>query len=1034
MIRTATAPEPLTLPEVTDRQLEAMRGKLLQADSTAQARIKLRMFRANCAYFASEVIRGPEEAPYRGRCLLGPHHVEWADALNQHSRILALAARDHGKSFFFVRAYALWMASVRAPGKEGYVISATDAQAKDHLRGIVEEVLGVGDNAPNPRLAHLLPLRKNTEREVVFANGTRLKARGFGSKIRGGHPWWAVGDDMLNDEHVWSETVRRKGIDYFLSAIEPMPVPGGQLVVVGCVTRDAWVKTEDGLRRIGGLCPGPHTPGTLYSYAGQVAGRVASRPVSGYWVQGEVETRRITLRGEFRVEGSGRHPLLAMGSDGAPEFRRSDEIKVGDWIALREGLGFGPASVGLCEFKERRPHHNRLDVPDVVTSDLAYLLGLWTAKGSFETTGRVAISNTEPEIQAWLGTAPFGMAFKPTGDGHTMRASSKAFLRLVEHLGGALTGCDGKIVPERIMGADEATIREFLRGLFDVDGSVDGENQQVMLGTTSEELARSVQLLLLHFGIVAYVDQRKPTKPTVRAPHPNHRLWTVRATGGDAHRYMTRIGFRLPRKQAELGRMRPVDPTRGIPGQGVLIAGMRCEKPRRRRSPDGVRLPMPVNAAAIAQSSRPSFARLNAVLAWFDANGGAGPAHEQLRANLAESDLVWMQVEAVDARTAFTVDFVVPGDHTFVSNGIVSHNTPFHAEDLYAQLARNGVYHVMKHAAVDAVTGKALWSARYNEVDLARKKRILANELRWSREFLCEPISDDSSLFPSWLFEQAGIKQPYSLGLDGRHWQAQGFRCFVGVDLALSASAKADWFVIFVVAVCPVSGDIWIVDILRRQGIGYQEQVDSIVSAAMSYDADLVFCEANQYQRVITDMVVRTSNVPIKAFYTTGSGGTKQATTKRRGMAGQYSANKNALDRGIPALRMLLENRKLRIPWAEDTRERVQLWLTEMNQYSFVEGKLQGVGAHDDTVLAFWMAERAAKMGGGFAVHFDAEDEAPADGSVPTPMGAIRRVDDGTVLPTPMNVAQEEDAPDWFGEAAKTAGLPGVRLPDDGRW
>lgn len=604
MAQTATSPTPLppaalTLPVITDTMLEAMRSKLLQADSTAQARIKLRMFRANCAYFASEVIRGPEEAPYNGKCLLGPHHVEWADALNEHSRILALAARDHGKSFFFVRAYALWMAAVRAPGKEGYVISATDQQAKDHLRGIVEEVIGVGDIPPNPRLAHLLPLRKCTEREVVFANGTRIKARGFGSKVRGGHPWWVVGDDLLNDEHVWSETVRKKGIDYFLSAIEPMPVPGGQLVVVG---------------------------------------------------------------------------------------------------------------------------------------------------------------------------------------------------------------------------------------------------------------------------------------------------------------------------------------------------------------------------------------------------------------------------------------------------------TPFHAEDLYAHLARNGVYHVMKHAAVDAVTGKALWPARYDEVALARKKRILANELRWSREYLCQPISDDSSLFPSWLFEQAGIKQPYALGLDGRHWQAQGFRCFVGVDLAISASAKADWFVIFILAVCPVSGDIWVVDILRRQGIGYQEQVDSIVSAAQAYDADFVFCEANQYQRVITDMVVRTSNVPIKAFYTTGRADSKQATNQRKGMAGQYSANKNALDRGVPALRMLLENRKLRIPWDESTRERVQLWLTEMNQYSFVEGKLQGVGAHDDTVLAFWMAERACKMGGGFAVHFDAEDEVPivADGSIPTPMGVMKRIEEGAVLPTPMGASAPEeddaDAPDWFGQKAAGPRLPGIVLPDDGRW
>lgn len=592
-------PEPLAVPAVTEAQLQAMMAKLLQADSAAQARIKLRMYRANCALFASEVLTGPKEKPYEGRFLLGPHHIEWSDALNEHSRILALAARDHGKSHFFVKAYALWMASIRAPGKEGYIISATDEQAKDHLRKIVAEVTGEGDNPANPRLAHLLPLRKSTEREVVFANGTRIKARGFGSKVRGGHPWWVVGDDLLNDEHVWSETVRKKGIDYFLSAIEPMPVPGGQLIVVG---------------------------------------------------------------------------------------------------------------------------------------------------------------------------------------------------------------------------------------------------------------------------------------------------------------------------------------------------------------------------------------------------------------------------------------------------------TPFHAEDLYAALAKNGVYHVMRHPAVDAVTGKALWPARYDEVALARKKKILANELRWSREFLCQPISDDSSLFPSWLFEQAGIKQPYALGLDGRHWQAQGFRCFVGVDLAISASAKADWFVIFILAVCPVSGDIWVVDILRRQGIGYQEQVDSIVSAAQAYDADFVFCEANQYQRVITDMVVRTSNVPIKAFYTTGRADSKQATNQRKGMAGSYSANKNALDRGVPALRMLLENRKLRIPWAEETRERVQLWLTEMAQYSFVEGKLQGVGAHDDTVLAFWMAERACKLGGGFSVHFDAEEEAPVvdDGSLPTPMGAMKRPDDGTPIPTPMDAYGAEDDgaddPDWFGEKTSGPRLPGLGLPDLSRW
>ena len=424
------APTPLGL---SPTKLAAFRANLTGLTASQQQRTKFRMMRAFLPTFAKEALRGPPE--YGNKYLLGPHHLEWGRAVNKHSRILALAARDHGKSYFFIFAYALWMAAVRAPGREGYVFSATDQQAKDHLKKIRDEVVGTGNKPANPKLSHLLPLKKDSDRMLIFANGSVIKARGFGSKVRGGHPFWAVGDDMLNDEHIWSEITREKGIDYFLSAIEPMVVPGGQLIVVG---------------------------------------------------------------------------------------------------------------------------------------------------------------------------------------------------------------------------------------------------------------------------------------------------------------------------------------------------------------------------------------------------------------------------------------------------------TPFHAEDLYAHLDRTGEYHVMKHPAVNPVTGEALWPARYNEKALARKKRLMGSNLRWSREFLCEPISDDSSIFPSWLFEQAGVKQPYSLGMPGEHWQAQGFTCYMGVDLAISTSASADYFICFVIAVCPKTSDYWVVDIQRGQGMGYQTQVDTIVSLAKQYDCQFVFCEANQFQRVISDMVVRESDVPIMAFYTTGAGGSRR--------------------------------------------------------------------------------------------------------------------------------------------------------------
>ena len=525
--------------------------------ASKQTELRRRLWAAYIATYAADVLRGPPE--YGGKFILGPHHLEWSDAIRDNRRLLAQAARDHGKSHFFCFAYPLWMAQIKAQGRTGYIFSATDQQAREHLDKIRKEVLGGGEHGgPNPMLADLLPLKKDSARMIRFANGSEIRARGFGSRVRGGHPWWVVGDDMLNDDHIWSATIRRKANDYYLSAIEPMPVPGGQIVVVG---------------------------------------------------------------------------------------------------------------------------------------------------------------------------------------------------------------------------------------------------------------------------------------------------------------------------------------------------------------------------------------------------------------------------------------------------------TPFHAEDLYKVLRDGGVYETLQHPAVDS-DGNPLWPARYDRAALDSKKRVLGSTLRWSREYLCRPISDDSSLFPSTLWEQDGIKQDYSLGLPKKHWD--GYGIYIGVDLALSASAAADFFIIFVLAVDPNNGDRWVVDIQRHKGLGYQRQVDMITGASKKYDADFVFCEANQYQRVISDMVVRTSDVPIKAFYTTGRGG---ASTRRKGITGTYSANKNALDKGVPGLRMMVENRKIKIPWAQDTRERVEYWLSEMASFGIVNGKMQGVGAHDDTVMAFWMADQAAQVAGAFSAAWD-DATGDTDNGLGGPVGATG------------STGTQDTMPDFFGGSA----------------
>jgi len=88
------------------------------------------------------------------------------------------------------------------------------------------------------------------------------------------------------------------------------------------------------------------------------------------------------------------------------------------------------------------------------------------------------------------------------------------------------------------------------------------------------------------------------------------------------------------------------------------------------------------------------------------------------------------------------------------------------------------------------------------------------------------------------------------------------------------------------------------------------------------------------------------------------------------------TANKNDLEKGVPSLRPLLENKKWRCPQGDtNSVEKARIWIGEMNAFSWINGKVQGVGSHDDTVMAAWIAEQAVRRGGFSASFGNGEDE-----------------------------------------------------------
>lgn len=300
--------------------------------------------------------------------------------------------------------------------------------------------------------------------------------------------------------------------------------------------------------------------------------------------------------------------------------------------------------------------------------------------------------------------------------------------------------------------------------------------------------------------------------------------------------------------------------------------------------------------------------------------------------------------------TALT-NMIVPGGQIIVVG------TPFHQMDLYAELEKNKKYTFRRYQALKP-DGTALWPERYNKQKLEEKKQEIGT-IRFTREFQCEPIGDDMSLFPGHLFRGDPTEQPMvKLGMPAKYWNNLGITRYMGVDFALSSSVQADYTVIWTMGV-DRAGNRWIVDIKRAKGLPYQEQRSLIIEAARKYKPALIFLEANQMQRIFGDELIRTTDLPIKKFIT--------------------GVQKNSLEVGVPSLRVLLENKKFRIPRGDERSvEETNIWINEMRSFTWSDGKLQGVGGHDDTVMACWICDQAIKQGG-FSVSFGDEKMDPLE-------------------------------------------------------
>ena len=149
-------------------------------------------------------------------------------------------------SYYFSNAYCAWKLYSYAKPKNsvfsarptksnsnrGYLFSFSLQQSVD-LMEILKGTIESNDILKDRLFPDLRNSGAWASTNIVCKNGARLTCKGFGSSVRGAHPYWIVVDDGLKDNVIYSALQRQKSIDYFHSVIMNMLVPGGQIIVVG---------------------------------------------------------------------------------------------------------------------------------------------------------------------------------------------------------------------------------------------------------------------------------------------------------------------------------------------------------------------------------------------------------------------------------------------------------------------------------------------------------------------------------------------------------------------------------------------------------------------------------------------------------------------------------------------------------------------------------------------------------------------------------------------------------------------------------
>lgn len=279
--------------------------------------------------------------------------------------------------------------------------------------------------------------------------------------------------------------------------------------------------------------------------------------------------------------------------------------------------------------------------------------------------------------------------------------------------------------------------------------------------------------------------------------------------------------------------------------------------------------------------------------------------------------------------------------------------TAFHQDDLLHRLrpgratsrgnrAVTAAFTWRRYFALDVDAQDALWPERHPYDELIALRDF--DPVAFSREYQNEPRDDAASMFPFELTQRA-IDAGAGLVFGPNYRPAPGEVVVLAADIAISEATAADFVVILVVAFDPTTKLRRVLAARQVKGLDLGSQVDLICDLFTRYGVAIGLVEDNGYQRWLLEALWKRPETRHGIFgHTTGLG-------------------KTDLRDGIPRLKLELQAGSWVMPSGDAEALRfARTWQTELSAFGVRDGRLAGVGEHDDTVIASWLIELAIRQ------------------------------------------------------------------------